>query len=176
MEDFVWADPPQRVAFPVARAGYPLIGAAAFATLILALLGLTVLSLLGLTATTLHRRLFPGSRPGRSQPARAGGIAGRRARDRRRDRERQSIFRRAGAKNQYFHVGLQCSCQSCSGGGTDLSDRLSTGTVRSRGPPGRPHAQRAQRGLCRNPTWGENLFRSSGRLDRAADYMLRPAG
>lgn len=50
MEDFVWADPPHRMAFPVAKAGYPLICGAAFATLVLALLGLTVLALIGLVA------------------------------------------------------------------------------------------------------------------------------
>jgi phosphatidylserine decarboxylase len=58
MQDFVWADSPHRVAFPVARAGYPLIGAAAFATLILALLGLTALTLVGLTATLCFAGFF----------------------------------------------------------------------------------------------------------------------
>ena len=72
MDDFVWADPPQRVAFPVARAGYPLIGAAAFATLILALLGLTVLSLLGLTATLCIAAFFRD--PDRVVPNRPGQV------------------------------------------------------------------------------------------------------
>jgi phosphatidylserine decarboxylase len=51
MEEFVWADPPHRTAFPVAKAGYPLICGAAFATLILSLLGFTALALVGLAAT-----------------------------------------------------------------------------------------------------------------------------
>jgi phosphatidylserine decarboxylase len=58
MEDFIWAEPPQQVAFPVSRAGYPLLGAAAFATLILALLGLTVPALVGLTATLCIAAFF----------------------------------------------------------------------------------------------------------------------
>jgi phosphatidylserine decarboxylase len=51
MEDFVWVDPRHRMTFPVATAGYPLMCGAAFATLILALLGLTVLAVAGLAAT-----------------------------------------------------------------------------------------------------------------------------
>ncbi len=51
MDEFVWSEPPSRSAFPIARPGYPLIGAAAFTTLVLALLGLTSLALLGLAAT-----------------------------------------------------------------------------------------------------------------------------
>ncbi len=51
MDNFSWSDPPSQVAFPVARAGYPLIFASAFATAVFAFLGLTVLALTGLTAT-----------------------------------------------------------------------------------------------------------------------------
>ena len=51
MHDFRWTDPPSRFAFPVAAAGLPLIFGAAFATLILALLGLTAPALIGLVAT-----------------------------------------------------------------------------------------------------------------------------
>ncbi|MCJ7615838.1 MAG: phosphatidylserine decarboxylase family protein, partial [Desulfobacterales bacterium] len=51
MDKFSWSDPPRQVAFPVARAGYPLIFASAFTTGIFALLGLTVLALIGLAVT-----------------------------------------------------------------------------------------------------------------------------
>lgn len=51
MDQFHWADPPSRTAFPVARAGYPFIFAGAFVTLVLALLELTVLTLLALAVT-----------------------------------------------------------------------------------------------------------------------------
>jgi phosphatidylserine decarboxylase len=45
------ADAQRETAYPVARAGYPFIFAAAFATAVFALLGLTVLALIGLVAT-----------------------------------------------------------------------------------------------------------------------------
>ncbi len=51
MNDFTWSDPPSRFAFPIAAAGFPLIFGAAFATLILSLLGLTALALTGLLVT-----------------------------------------------------------------------------------------------------------------------------
>ena len=51
MNPHSWPDPPGQTAFPVARAGYPPIFAAAFITLILALLGMTYLTLLGLVVT-----------------------------------------------------------------------------------------------------------------------------
>ncbi|MBW2485791.1 MAG: phosphatidylserine decarboxylase family protein [Deltaproteobacteria bacterium] len=51
MNPHSWPDPPGQTAFPVARAGYPPIFAAAFVTLILALLGMTYLTLLGLLVT-----------------------------------------------------------------------------------------------------------------------------
>lgn len=72
MEDFVWADPPQRVAFPVAKAGYPLICGAAFATLILALLGLPVLAVVGLAATFCIAGFFRD--PDRVIPNRPGQV------------------------------------------------------------------------------------------------------
>jgi phosphatidylserine decarboxylase len=72
MEDFVWADPPQRMAFPVAKAGYPLICGAAFATLILALLGLSVLAVVGLTATFCIAGFFRD--PDRVIPNRPGQV------------------------------------------------------------------------------------------------------
>ena len=51
MDKFSWSDPPSQIAFPVAKAGYPLIFAFAFTTGVLALLGLTVLALTGLAVT-----------------------------------------------------------------------------------------------------------------------------
>jgi len=72
MEDFVWADPPQRMAFPVAKAGYPLICGAAFATLILALLGLTALALIGLAAAFAVAGFFRD--PDRVIPNRPGQV------------------------------------------------------------------------------------------------------
>jgi phosphatidylserine decarboxylase len=51
MKRFTWADAPSQTAFPIARPGYPLIGAAAFATAVFALLGLVVPGLIGLLAT-----------------------------------------------------------------------------------------------------------------------------
>lgn len=39
MQRFTWPDPPRQTAYPIARPGWPFIGAAAFATLVLALLG-----------------------------------------------------------------------------------------------------------------------------------------
>jgi phosphatidylserine decarboxylase len=72
MEDFVEADAPHRMAFPVAKAGYPLIGGAAFATLILALLGLTAPALFGLVATFSVAAFFRD--PDRVIPNRPGQI------------------------------------------------------------------------------------------------------
>ena len=51
MEKYTRSDPASQTAFPVANAGYPFIVSAAFATAILALLGLTTLALIGLAAT-----------------------------------------------------------------------------------------------------------------------------
>lgn len=51
MTKFSWPEPPQQVAFPVARAGYSFIGVTAFSTAIFALLGLVVPALIGLAAT-----------------------------------------------------------------------------------------------------------------------------
>jgi len=51
MNKFSWSDPPNTVAFPVAKAGYPPIFAAAFITAVFALLGLKVFALTGLLVT-----------------------------------------------------------------------------------------------------------------------------
>jgi phosphatidylserine decarboxylase len=51
MDNFSWSDRPGQLAFPVARAGYPLIFAAAFVTAVLALLALVLPALCGLLVT-----------------------------------------------------------------------------------------------------------------------------
>jgi len=51
MEKYGWSDRPNPVAFPIERAGYAFIFAAAFVTAVMALLELTVLALVGLSAT-----------------------------------------------------------------------------------------------------------------------------
>ncbi len=51
MKKFIWSDTPEQTAFPVAKAGYPFIGAAAFTTFVFALLELTALTLAGLFVT-----------------------------------------------------------------------------------------------------------------------------
>jgi len=51
MNKYSWSDPPSHTAFPVARAGYPLIFSAAFVTAVFALLELTALALIGLFVT-----------------------------------------------------------------------------------------------------------------------------
>lgn len=50
-EKFEWADPPASTPFPIAKDGFAYIGAAAFLTLVLALLHLPVLAVLALLAT-----------------------------------------------------------------------------------------------------------------------------
>jgi phosphatidylserine decarboxylase len=51
MKNFTRSEAPNLTAFPVASAGYPFIAAAAFATAVLALLGLTTPTLIGLVIT-----------------------------------------------------------------------------------------------------------------------------
>lgn len=51
MEQYEWADPPSRTAFPIAGPGYPFIFALAFITAVLALIGLTVLTVVSLVMT-----------------------------------------------------------------------------------------------------------------------------
>ena len=58
MEKFTRTDPPGKTAFPIHRAGYPLIFGSAFVTIILALLGLTTLTLIGLVATLFTCAFF----------------------------------------------------------------------------------------------------------------------
>jgi len=51
MEKFSWSDPLSQTAFPIAKPGYGVIGASAFATAILAMIGLTALAFIGLVIT-----------------------------------------------------------------------------------------------------------------------------
>jgi phosphatidylserine decarboxylase len=51
MGNYIWSDPPSHTAFPLEKAGYPFILAAALTTFVFALLQLTLLSLVGLAAT-----------------------------------------------------------------------------------------------------------------------------
>jgi phosphatidylserine decarboxylase len=51
MKEYDWSDKPSPIAFPIERAGWAFIFAAAFATAVMALLDLTVLTLIGLAAT-----------------------------------------------------------------------------------------------------------------------------
>lgn len=51
MTDFSWPDPPQKTAFPVARAGFPFIYAASFITAVFALLGLALPAISGVVIT-----------------------------------------------------------------------------------------------------------------------------
>ena len=51
MQNYTRIEPASQTAFPIARPGMPFIATAAFATAVLALLGITTLALLGLVAT-----------------------------------------------------------------------------------------------------------------------------
>lgn len=51
MDQYKWADPRSRTAFPVASPGLPFIYAAAFATLVFALLGYSVIAIAGIVIT-----------------------------------------------------------------------------------------------------------------------------
>lgn len=72
MEKYSWPEPTAQTAFPVAKAGYPLILAAAFVTLIFALLGLTLLALLGVGVVFSFCGFFRD--PDRVIPDQAAGI------------------------------------------------------------------------------------------------------
>jgi len=72
MDEFVWSDTPGRTAFPVAKAGLPLIAGAAFATLILSLLGMSVPAVAGLAATFCICAFFRD--PDRVTPKRPGAV------------------------------------------------------------------------------------------------------
>ena len=72
MKTYTWSDPPGQTAFPVAKAGYPLILAAAFVTLIFALLEMTTPTLLGVVVTFSFCGFFRD--PDRVIPNQPGGI------------------------------------------------------------------------------------------------------
>ncbi|MGD8303650.1 MAG: phosphatidylserine decarboxylase family protein [Desulfobacterales bacterium] len=72
MEKYSWPEPTVQTAFPVAKAGYPLILAAAFVTLIFALLELTIPALLGVVVAFSFCGFFRD--PDRVIPNQAGGI------------------------------------------------------------------------------------------------------
>ena len=72
MEKYSWPETAGQTAFPVARAGYPLIFSAAFVTLIFALLGMTFLTLLALVITFCFCGFFRD--PDRVIPDQPGGI------------------------------------------------------------------------------------------------------
>lgn len=50
-QKYVWADPPEQTAFPIARPGLPFIFAAAFVTFVLALSGFGIAALIGIAVT-----------------------------------------------------------------------------------------------------------------------------
>jgi phosphatidylserine decarboxylase len=72
MEKFFWSDPLSQKAFPVAKPGYSVIGASAFATAILAMIGLTVLAFLGLIGTFFICWFFRD--PDRVIPSKEGAV------------------------------------------------------------------------------------------------------
>jgi len=72
MDEFIWSDPPSRWAFPIAKAGYPLLFGAAFITLVLALLALTPLALAALVGTLCIAGFFRD--PDRLIPNRSGMV------------------------------------------------------------------------------------------------------
>ncbi|MBW2516853.1 MAG: phosphatidylserine decarboxylase family protein [Deltaproteobacteria bacterium] len=72
MDKYSWSEPAAQTAFPVAKAGYPLIVAAAFVTLIFALLEMTLLAVLGVVVTFSFCGFFRD--PDRLIPDQAGGI------------------------------------------------------------------------------------------------------
>lgn len=72
MSKFTWSDLPSQVAFPVARAGYPLIFASAFVTAVLALLQLTTGALIALIITLFISYFFRD--PDRIVPSHEGAV------------------------------------------------------------------------------------------------------
>ena len=72
MEKYTRSEAPSLTAFPVASAGYPFIFAAAFTTVVLALLGLTTLALISLVLTFAICGFFRN--PDRSIPDQPGAL------------------------------------------------------------------------------------------------------
>ena len=73
MNPYIQPEPRSHAAFPIAKAGYPFIGAAAFTTAVLALLNLTVMALLGLAAVFFIAYFFRD--PDRLTPRENGVVA-----------------------------------------------------------------------------------------------------
>jgi len=72
MEKFFWSDPPGMTAFPVARPGYPVIFAAAFATVIFAVIGFSGFAIAGLVVTGCIWGFFRD--PDRAIPSKPGAV------------------------------------------------------------------------------------------------------
>lgn len=72
MKRFSWPDPPRQTAYPIARPGWPFIGAAAFATVVLALLGWKLPALLLLVVAACICAFFRD--PDRAVPMVEGGV------------------------------------------------------------------------------------------------------
>jgi len=72
MEKYSRTDAPSQTAFPIDKAGIPVIGIAAFATAVFALLGIAVLALTGLLVTLFICYFFRD--PDRVTPVLEGGI------------------------------------------------------------------------------------------------------
>ncbi|MBW1899355.1 MAG: phosphatidylserine decarboxylase family protein [Deltaproteobacteria bacterium] len=72
MENFFWSDPLSHTAFPVAKPGYGVIGASAFATAIFAIIGLTALAFFGLVVTFFVCWFFRD--PDRVIPSKEGAV------------------------------------------------------------------------------------------------------
>ena len=72
MQRFTWPDPPRQTAYPIARPGWPFIGAAAFATLVLALLGMKVAAVAMLIVAACICAFFRD--PDRAVPQIDGGV------------------------------------------------------------------------------------------------------
>lgn len=72
MKNLDWPEPPRQVAIPIAAAGYPLIGAAAFTTAVLALLGWAVPTVVCLMATFFICWFFRD--PDRLTPQQPGSV------------------------------------------------------------------------------------------------------
>ena len=72
MDNFSRPDQPSQTAFPVAKAGYPVILASAFITTVFALSELTVLSLIGLAVTIFICYFFRD--PDRVVPSKNGAV------------------------------------------------------------------------------------------------------
>ncbi len=72
MQRYKWADPPSRTAFPIARPGYPFIGAAAFTTAVLAIAGFSAAAVITLVITAFVCWFFRD--PDRVTPDEKGAV------------------------------------------------------------------------------------------------------